>query len=244
MPQGDFPPRELALLPPYCKYAGGFPEHNNAAQVAKWRAIIGGTFEHIHHYCVGLMDVNHANLFSRSAQERLHTLSASVGEFQYVIDRAPPDFVLLPEIHTKRGESFVALNKGELAIPEFRRAIELKPDYWPPYADLSDYYKESGNLGLAREWVEKGLAIMPNAEALTRRLAELDAIAGKRGGNGSAARGAAGTAGAPDDQRVQGEQAGSNEAVACRLARGASAIPCLWTTARVGLRQGVHCKRR
>ena len=58
-----------------------------------------------------------------------------------MIDRAAPDFVLLPEILTKRGESFIAMGEGPKAIPDLQRAIEVKPDYWPAYVNLSDFYK-------------------------------------------------------------------------------------------------------
>jgi hypothetical protein len=60
------------------------------------------------------------------------------------------------------------------------RAIELKPQYWPPYVALSDYFKELGQIAVAREWLEKGLAAAPNAQPLLRRLAELDRAKGAR----------------------------------------------------------------
>ena len=57
---------------------------------------------------------------------------------------------------------------------EFERAIEVKADYWPPYARLGDYYKSAGDLGKARQILEAGLSKAPDATALQRRLAELD----------------------------------------------------------------------
>jgi hypothetical protein len=45
---------------------------------------------------------------------------------------------------------------------------------------MSDYYKETGQLAKAREWLEKGLSVAPNANGLTRRLAELDGAKDKR----------------------------------------------------------------
>ena len=55
----------------------------------------------------------------------------------------------------------------------FERAAELKPDYWPPFGQLGDYYKEKGDLPKAREVLEKGLSFSPDASGLKRRLAEL-----------------------------------------------------------------------
>ena len=83
------------------------------------------------------------------------------------------DFVLLPEILTKKGENLLRLGKSQGAV-ELGRAIELKKDYWPPYAAMSDYYKGVGDVRKAREWLEKGLAAAPGTRALTRRLEELE----------------------------------------------------------------------
>ena len=93
-----------------------------------------------------------------------------------MIDRAPPDFVLLPEILMKKGENLIRLGQGANGNLQLLRAIELKPDYWPPYAAMSDYYKKTGDLKNAREVLEKGLSASPEAKALKERLANLDAV--------------------------------------------------------------------
>ena len=81
---------------------------------------------------------------------------------------------------TKKGQSLIRLGRGAAAVPELERAIALKPDYWPPYVQLSDYYKESGQIALAREILEKALAQSPGVETLKQRLAELDGSRGKQ----------------------------------------------------------------
>lgn len=181
--------RDIALLPPYCKYTQSFREYaeggNDPEKIKQWYSIMGGSYPNVgifhvmHHYCRGLINVNTAKLYSRSPQERQANLNGSIIEFDFVIERAPPDAVLLPEILTKKGESLIAVGKGPLAVAEFNRAIQLKPDYWPPFAALSDYYKTSGNIKMARELLQQGLSASPNAAALKRRLAELDSGRGK-----------------------------------------------------------------
>ena len=128
----------------------------------------------MHHYCWGLEDMNRALYFSTSKQDREHQLNQAVSEFDYVIARVAPDFALLPEILTRRGENLLRLGNGPRAMLDLNRAIELKPDHWPPYAALSDYYKTLGDVRSAREWAEKGLSAAPGTKALQRRLAELD----------------------------------------------------------------------
>jgi tetratricopeptide (TPR) repeat protein len=141
---------------------------------------MGSSFPNMHHYCWGLMYTNRAFLLARSEQMRTHYLGRSIAEFDYVIQRALPDFRLLPEILTKKGENLIRLDKGPEGISELERAIERKPDYWPPYAAMSDYYTKIGDLAKAREWLKDGLSVTPDVKALQRRLAEIGGAEDKR----------------------------------------------------------------
>jgi tetratricopeptide (TPR) repeat protein len=168
--------REVALLPPYCPYTqlyrltvkGGHVHE----QIEHWTAIMGKTFHAMHHYCHGLLKTNRALLLATNEKTRKFYLDSSIGEFDYVINRAPPDFVMLPEIYTKKGENLLRLGREVEAMQALKKAMSLKTDYWPPYAVLADYYKEHGNAAQARTVLEKGLEHMPDAEPLKRRLAE------------------------------------------------------------------------
>jgi hypothetical protein len=55
----------------------------------------------------------------------------------------------------------------------------LKPDYWPPYGSLSDYYKTVGEIAKARELLETAISFAPDSRSLKRRLAELGLGAAK-----------------------------------------------------------------
>ena len=180
----EYDAREVAMLPRYCAYTQSFrdrvPGGKNPDEIKRWGSIMGEeTFHAMHHYCYGLLKTNRAVLLARNQQLRRFYLQDSIGEFDYVIRHAPPDFVLLPEILTKKGENLIRLGQGPTGILELLRAIELKPDYWPPYAAMSDYYKGTGDLTKAREVLEKGLSASPDAKALKDRLAKLDAAKGK-----------------------------------------------------------------
>ncbi len=187
----DYSPRAMAMLPPYCKYTQLFrqnvPGGGNLSEIKKWYEIMGGSypttgpFHHMHHYCAGLQHINHAKFVARSQGERNQRFSWAVLEFEYVLKSTTPAFALWPEILTKKGESLIAMGKAPLAIADLLRAIELKPDYWPPYAALSDYYKNNGNPKMAREALEQALSFSPNAQAMKRRLAELDGVKEKPG---------------------------------------------------------------
>ena len=178
-------PREMAMVPRYCIYTQGFrekvPGGNNPAEIERWGSLMGHVaFHAMHHYCGGLMETNRAMLLSRTREERLFYLGHAIVEYDYVIQRVPGDFKLLPEILTKKGANLIRLGEQLLGIQELQRAIELRPDYWPPYVELSDYYKGTGNFQKAREYLEKALSYSPDAKPLERRLIELDAVIAKR----------------------------------------------------------------
>lgn len=170
--------RELALLPRYCLHTQVFRERLPAGQdreTEAWYARMGPTFHMMHHYCWGLMKSNRALMLARDPATRRFYLGDSINEFDWVLERAPVDFALLPEILTRKGENLIRLGSGPLGVPELERAIELKPNYWPAYAQLSDYYKDQRDFEKSREYLEKGLAHSPDVEALRTRLAALDA---------------------------------------------------------------------
>jgi tetratricopeptide (TPR) repeat protein len=173
----EFDAREIALLPKYCPYTKVYRDNvdgpNPWDKVAHWRAVMGPSFEHMHHYCNGLMDTNRALLLARDQNTRWFYLDASIKEFDYVIHNADRGFVMLPEIWTKKGENLLRLRRTALGIEALNTAISLKPDYWPPYAAMSDHFKKAGQTAEARNWIQKALIFAPNAKALTKRLAEL-----------------------------------------------------------------------
>jgi len=187
-----FEPELVYLLPVYCRYTQVFRKRlaggDNAAEIKRWTRKMGDVFIHMHHYCFGLMDQKRALFLSETPQERTHNLGISISEFDYVIQRAPQEFYLLPEILTKKGESLTKLGRGGAAALEFQQAIRLKPDYWQAYAGMSDHYRVSGDIEKARQWLRDGLAAAPAAQGLRRKLAELERTGEKGGSSGSPAQ--------------------------------------------------------
>lgn len=179
---------EVGKLPEYCKYTqtfrGRVPGSMNAEEIERWERMMGDTFIHMHHYCYGLMAVNFSVSHSNTPMDRRRYLNLSINEFDYILRHAPPDFGLLPEILTRKGESLVQLDRPAEGVIEFQRAIQTQAGYTPAYSAMIDYYKGIGQIAKAREWLEKGLSVEPNANALKRRKAELDRLS--RSGTASA----------------------------------------------------------
>ena len=169
-------PRDVAGLPRYCKSTQGFRDHfqTDPNEVAHWYEVLGPAFHAMHHYCWALMQTNRAMLLARTAQVRDFYLENAVNNTNYVIRNSPPDFVMLPELYTKMGENLLRLNRTAQGLDALQKAIKAKPDYWPPYAALSDRMKQSGDVRGAREWLDRGLAAAPNTPALERRLQALE----------------------------------------------------------------------
>jgi tetratricopeptide (TPR) repeat protein len=175
--QFQYDEKSVAKLPPYCRNAATFRDHvpggNNPADIERWFEVMGKGFMHIHHYCQALQATYRALFESQSKLDRDRELRLSIPEFDYVITRVDPTFPLLPEILTKKGENLFRLQRNHEAIATLVRAIEVKRDYWPPYAVLSDHYKEMGRVDEARNLLKRGLAASGGAKALERRLKEL-----------------------------------------------------------------------
>lgn len=168
-------PAELALLPPYCKDAQIIRKVNEGRAVQRdepiaqhWFGVLGESFWDIHHYCFALTNMNRAER-TGNAQEKQTLLRTALPEFDYVLQRAPADMILLPEIHLNKGKVLLRMGQDGAGVAEFEKAIELKPDYWPPYAHLSDYYKDEKNPAKARQILEQGLKANPGSEPLLRR---------------------------------------------------------------------------
>jgi tetratricopeptide (TPR) repeat protein len=179
-----FDPREIYQLPMFCKYTQIYRKHvpggNNPAEIERWTALMGDTFRHMHHYCWALQTSNRAAFESTTREEKIRWLTDSIGDLDYVIQRAPLDFPMLPDVLSKKGDVLIRLDRAGEGMLEFQRAIKVKPEYWQAYAAMSDFYKETGQIAKAREWLEKGLSAAPNAKALKERSAQLDSASGKR----------------------------------------------------------------
>lgn len=173
-----YDPREVGRLPKYCIYTQNFRDSvqggRNEAQINYWYSTLGQPFHSLHHYCWGLMKLNRALFLARDAQTRTFYFGSAIHEFDFVLERAPENFVLAPEILTKKGQALIRMGRGPMAVPILEKAIALKPDYWPPYVQLSEHYQASGQIGQAKQVLEKAIEQSPGTESLKQRLAALE----------------------------------------------------------------------
>jgi tetratricopeptide (TPR) repeat protein len=173
-----YDPREVAMLPWYCRHTQLFrdrvPGGKDPAGMSLAQERLGVGYLHMHHYCWGLMKLTRAKVLAKDGTARSFYYASAIDEFNYVIEHVPGEYFLLPEILTRKGEAFAGLGRSALAVAEFEKAIELRPEYWPPYGHLADLHIANGEFGKAREWLDRGLKQVPDAAGLRRRLQELD----------------------------------------------------------------------
>lgn len=172
--------QELRLLPPYCIKTAVISKHYGREQAPtghddetkQFISIYGNNFWSMHHYCFGLMHLNRA-YGAKNRDEKGSNLGQAIKEFDYVLNGADKDFVLLPEIYTNKGTVLMLQKQHGASVGELSKAIALKPDYPQPYAQLSDYYEDNKKTGAALQILEQGLTHNPDAKQLLRRYKRL-----------------------------------------------------------------------
>lgn len=167
--------QELFSLPEYCRYTWGNaiqPGDDGEGKRKYWRQRLGPELAHMHHYCYGLKHIDRAR--RSPLKERAKWYSASIPEIDYVIRAVSEDYVLMPEFLTRKGEALVYIKKFREADQTLQRAIELKPDYWPAYAQLAEGLIARKNLDAAREVLKQGVSRAQEPRTLQKMLDELD----------------------------------------------------------------------
>jgi tetratricopeptide (TPR) repeat protein len=131
---------------------------------------MGETFWHVHHYCYGMLKALRAETMDLSPQVRRALLVSAITEVEYVLRRAPPEFVLLPELYLRVGDYQRKLGLVVDAIGSYERSRAVKPDYWPPYVEQAKLNLSIGRRDAAIQVLEAGLALMPQESRLVEEL--------------------------------------------------------------------------
>lgn len=169
---------EIALLPPYCIDTEGFKygpkgAPNQSPKAAYWESVMGPTFWALHHSCWAKIALMRSYRSGISPQKRNSLLESAIADYSFVLKRAGPDFVLLPEIYTNIGDLELQLQRYKRANDAFELARKVKPDYWPAYSHWADYLIKSGKKEEARALLKTGLEYSPQAKVLIESYKQL-----------------------------------------------------------------------
>ena len=173
---------EIAMLPVYCPDTQTFGQggrrwgdqpYNWSPNAPKWVDMMGKGFFAMHHYCWTLIRLRRAERPGTPPVIQQGHREAALGDISFVIQNTPPDFIMLPEIYTKRGEVLLLLKRDPEANEAFATARSLKPDYWPAYFHWAEYLRQRGQKAKAKSLVEEGLSYSPGAKPLEQLLVTL-----------------------------------------------------------------------
>ena len=161
---------ELGSLPEYCQIK--LRQKPGDAGYDTWLGILGPDYIHTHHYCAGLNFINR-HYRARTAYDRKYYLTASLGEFGYMIKHASQTYSLMPDVYMNRAIALSKLGSDGEAIVDFQKAIQLNPKLPRAYAMVGDYYAERKLKDKALAAVAEGLKQVPESKMLQRRYLEL-----------------------------------------------------------------------
>lgn len=161
---------DFAKLPPYCT-----DRHKGKDYASPYKEKFGGAcWLHLHHYCLGLHQVNYAMAETNEKARENHIMVALKEGFDYMWTSAGAQCVLMPEIMVNRGKAVVLIKQYGSALESFRKAIDLNPRYIPAYLELASLYTKSGQTDAARTVLEYALNVDPNSKATQRQLERLN----------------------------------------------------------------------
>jgi hypothetical protein len=161
---------ELALTPAFCQDVqtiNGWSQHGRESPRSPfWIAQMGKTFWGMHHYCWALVNTQRSRATGQTQQERTFKIHSAIADYYYVVNIAPPDFVLMPEIFHLIGEAHVTVGEYAQAIDAYQKSRRYKADYWPPYEGHAKVLEKLGKKVEARAVLADGLALMPTEPRL------------------------------------------------------------------------------
>jgi tetratricopeptide (TPR) repeat protein len=164
---------ERAILPEYCAdtqtFGYGDAYFNTSPRAAYWVGLMGKGFWAMHHHCWSLIREHRSRAAGLTRQERDWHLISANGDYLYVIENTPADFVLLPEIYTRMGENHVLLDNVGAAMDAFTAARQKKVDYWPAYTAWARILLKAGKRQEALAHVETVMKLVPDDAELRRQ---------------------------------------------------------------------------
>ena len=166
---------EYALLPEYCRAQNNVSEKHyqkyyRADLTRKWQSALGQNYNHYHHLCWGIVLISRAYKLPGS---RVGMAKQAIDGINYLLERATPDCILLPDAYTRLGEAYLLARDDNRAEAAFRVAWGIKPDYWRPYVWWAQRLMQLGRTREALALAEEGQRNAPGVAALDALVADL-----------------------------------------------------------------------
>lgn len=161
---------DMLGLPPYC--AGRFARDTNPTEYKQWEARYGPDFLHTHHLCDAIIAINKIPR-AKSAMERNTLTKNAMGDLNYMIQHAKPEFGLMPDVYLYRSRVHHLVDRRGEAVADLRKAIELNPKASGSYLQAVSYLENIGQKEEALKLAVEGLRHMPDNQSLRKAYLKL-----------------------------------------------------------------------
>lgn len=164
-------PAEDAMLPDWCRYTMSYAPgeiYNPDFQLYQQR--YGKGWDGMHHFCWALIDIGRLERPGTTPERRRWIADAAIGNFQYVLDHSPRDFVFRIETWYWIARLHYRVGRVPQALEALSNLIAEWPRHDAGYALMIEYLVESGRADDAR-------AVYRRAEKVVETRARLDALA-------------------------------------------------------------------
>lgn len=161
---------DMLGLPPYC--AGRFARDTNPMEYKRWEGRYGPDFLHTHHLCDAIIAINKIHRV-KNAMERNTLMKDAMGNLNYMIQHAKPDFGLMPDVYLYRSRVHNLLDRRGEAVADLRKAIELNPKASASYLLAVGYLENIGQKEDALKLVTEGLRHLPDNQSLRKAYLKL-----------------------------------------------------------------------
>lgn len=164
---------ELRMLPKYCTTRIIIRKDTSNEDVKKYYRIFGKDWDHMHHFCGGLANINRARASMKPAEKKQQYRGA-LSQMDYMLKYSSSNFFLRAKIHVLKGDIYLETGDVSQAVNEYHKAVAFKKDYEEGYIKLSIvaliYQK---NPVTARKYLEIGLRHKPNSKKLKAALKQI-----------------------------------------------------------------------
>ncbi len=161
---------EVRLLPEVCYVR--IIDGQGSVRYKEFERMYGPDLLHVHHYCYGLTYINRS-FKAMPTHDRKYLLEGAVGQIDYVITHAQPNFSLLTDVYLDKARVLNMLNRTGEALTAVNKSIEINPKQNRAYLLAIDIYKGINQTDKSLALASEGLRHLPDSTALQRRYDQL-----------------------------------------------------------------------
>ncbi|MFK7967142.1 MAG: tetratricopeptide repeat protein [Burkholderiaceae bacterium] len=169
LPSQTITAEERALLPKWCMFTQTFDTRKKrAGHYETYLKRYGSGWSHAHHVCWSLVAMQRYRNSSATQRDRDFLARNAVGDLNYVLINAPPDFFMRFDINYKKAKIYLLQRK----YADARKVAANMIAKWPERADshgvLAQAFYEEGKVGEARKALDTAEGKVVDKQRLAR----------------------------------------------------------------------------